>query len=84
MHALFARDAFTKLQIFSLYSWMAIVCAVALFPIPVVILAAKESEMELNSHYWSSPRRATWYVYGTFLGESITRKIQVGKAWATR
>lgn len=82
----FARSAFTLLYPFNPIVWVCLVFFLLAMQLVLSRVARLESRATgtENPSYWSSYAKASWYLFGTFLGESITRDIGFQGQWATR
>jgi len=80
------RSVLTALYPFGIYVWIAALAT--LFLIPFFMWATSKAEEMIIPNaklsHWSSWGAATWYSFGTFIGESITRDTRSEGAWALR
>lgn len=55
--------------------WILLFAAIAVTVLALNMIArVEERAIGDDLRFWSSPGLAVWYVYGTFLGESITKE----------
>ncbi len=79
------RSAFTLLYPFNLTVWICVMLCLLVMQLVLPRIAQLENLARgLNLTYWTSYAKASWYLFGTLLGESITRDINFRGEWAVR
>ncbi len=72
-------DTFTEVV------WMCVILTAIAAPLGFYAVSrAEERVVGCPLREWSRLLPAAWYVFGTLLGESITRDTRSERAWATR
>ena len=76
---------FTLLQPLTVAVWAAVGASFAVTSLAMWAVARGEEEaMATGLREWSQARRSAWYVFGTLIGESITRDTRSERANALR
>ncbi len=79
------RSALTLLYPFNLTVWICMVLSLLFMQLMLPRVADLENRaMGTGLTYWSSYSKAAWYLFGTLLGESITRDVNFRAQWAIR
>ena len=78
------RSFYSLLRPFQYSIWIGICSFLATIPIVLFVLAKIEYSVCNCSVYWTNLGDSAWYVYGSFLGEGVTRTIDSEQAWGIR
>jgi len=80
------KSVLTALYPFDNYVWIALLCALATVPFFMLIASNFEESIipKMKLSHWSSLGAASWYSFGTMIGESITRDTRSEGAWVLR
>jgi len=79
------RSIFTIFMPFDWKVWMAALIALSVFIWVLTFVSRIEERLTGRTfRQWSTPSRASWYAFGTLIGESITRDTKSEGSWALR
>jgi len=79
------RSLFTLIKPLSPHVWLAILASVFLATLGLNFVVKLQVHLGgQNFKHWNTLPQASWYIFGTLIGESITRNLNIKEGYVIR